>query len=230
MKNARFSSNGVSFKSQGSAPTMTRALTAPQINLEELFGSSSPERTRKSSSPRSNMLAPPPPRPFSFNDMDGSPVAPSNRASRPCRPKGKIRRTLSMFQNAEEVTKMDSDDHEMGSPNLDLVSPSKLAAGEKHMLPSFNVRDDPLRRITVDTMVDVLSGNYKEHYDELIVVDCRFAYEFEGGHIADAVNYNSIDVLEDEFNVQDGPRPEIEDKRRLIVFHCEFSAHRAPRM
>jgi M-phase inducer tyrosine phosphatase len=226
IKSARFASTGnVNFKSQSSIPTaMNRSLTAPQINLEELFGSSSPERTRKSSSPSRSFLAPPP-RPFGFGEMDGSPVSSSNR-SRPCRPKGKIRRTLSMFQDPAEVMTEDGE-VEMGSPRLELGCPT---TNEKQMLPSFTVRDDSLRRISVETMGDVLAGAYKDRYDELVIVDCRFDYEYAGGHINGAVNHNAIDTLETEFHVQDGPRPEIENKRRLIIFHCEFSAHRAPRM
>lgn len=238
-KTARFASSGnLNFgKAQSSGPgAMTRSLTAPQINLEELFGSNSPERTRKSSSPRNSFLAPPS-KDYGFGRMDGSPVAPNNR-SRPNKPKGKMRRTLSMFNDPAELEALpqfemppQDDDMMMGSPKQEAEAVHKVSAGERYLLPAFNVKDDPLRRITVETMGDVLSGAYKDQYDELIIIDCRFDYEYKGGHIDGARNLNGINTLEDEFNVQDDEnRPDIEPKRRLIIFHCEFSAHRAPRM
>ena len=61
-------------------------------------------------------------------------------------------------------------------------------------------------------------------YDEHLIVDCRFPYEFDGGHIAGAINVNTWDALESHFF--DNPRNE----KILIIFHCEYSAHRAPRL
>ncbi|ORZ08848.1 Rhodanese-like domain-containing protein, partial [Lobosporangium transversale] len=72
---------------------------------------------------------------------------------------------------------------------------------------------------------DVLDGKYKDKYDLLYIVDCRFPYEFEGGHIKSAVNVNTTDKLE-ELLLQ----PAITDKRVLLIFHCEFSCERGPRM
>ncbi|KAF9352623.1 cell division cycle- protein [Mortierella sp. NVP85] len=85
--------------------------------------------------------------------------------------------------------------------------------------------DDTTKRISPQTVVDVLDGNYKSHYDLLYIIDCRFPYEFEGGHIRSAVNINTIDKLE-ELLLQ----PAITDKRVLLIFHCEFSCERGPRM
>ncbi|KAK3825612.1 MAG: hypothetical protein J3Q66DRAFT_328156 [Benniella sp.] len=85
--------------------------------------------------------------------------------------------------------------------------------------------DDTTKRISPQTVVDVLDGNYKGHYDLLYIIDCRFPYEFEGGHIRSAVNINTIDKLE-ELLLQ----PAITDKRVLLIFHCEFSCERGPRM
>jgi len=55
-------------------------------------------------------------------------------------------------------------------------------------------------------------------------VDCRFPYEYEGGHIAGAVNVNTWDALESYF--LDTPR----QGKTVVIFHCEYSAHRAPRL
>ncbi|KAK5828804.1 Rhodanese-like domain-containing protein, partial [Linnemannia elongata] len=72
---------------------------------------------------------------------------------------------------------------------------------------------------------DVLEGKYKDQYDLLHIIDCRFPYEFEGGHIKSAVNINTTDEL-DKLLLQ----PATTDKRVLLIFHCEFSSKRAPRL
>lgn len=222
-----FPGTSASSSSSGSTITTTTA-AAPQIKLEELFSGASPEGKKAGSAGGRGFLAPPPPTPSLFSmggggDHDGSPIAALNRQTRPPsfqRPKGKVRRTLSMFEHAQDVMQEDAKDEE-GS-----LGPSPRAAdpGEGSYLPCFSVKDDPLRRITRETLCDVLDDRYHEHYDDFVIVDCRFEYEYEGGHISGAVNLNSIDTLEDRFFA----RPL--DRRQLIIFHCEYSAHRAPRM
>ncbi|KAF9958830.1 cell division cycle- protein [Mortierella alpina] len=85
--------------------------------------------------------------------------------------------------------------------------------------------DDTTKRISPETVVNVLEGKYTDQYDLLYIIDCRFPYEFEGGHIKSAVNVNTTDELE-ELLLQ----PAITDKRVLLIFHCEFSSERGPRM
>ncbi|ORY02241.1 Rhodanese-like protein, partial [Basidiobolus meristosporus CBS 931.73] len=76
-------------------------------------------------------------------------------------------------------------------------------------------------------LCDVLSGKYEGSYDKLIVVDCRFPYEYEGGHIQNAVNLNTKESLESHFF---GNSRATLNSRTIVVFHCEYSSHRAPRM
>lgn len=73
-------------------------------------------------------------------------------------------------------------------------------------------------------MIDVLDGKYGQCYDRSVVVDCRFEYEYEGGHIEGAVNYNDKEAL--ATNLFEGSPSE----NTLLIFHCEYSAHRAPIM
>ena len=91
-------------------------------------------------------------------------------------------------------------------------------------LPHFMSEEESLPRITKETMVDVLDGKFQECYNEAIVVDCRFEYEYNGGHIEGAVNVNSKEELAKK--LFDAPFSE----KTLLVFHCEYSAHRAPLM
>lgn len=94
------------------------------------------------------------------------------------------------------------------------------------LLPHFfqEGQPDSIPRIAKETLLDVLDGKYDEKYDQRMVVDCRFEYEFEGGHIDGAVNYNDKELLTSQLFEQSLPG------KTLLIFHCEYSAHRAPIM
>ena len=78
-------------------------------------------------------------------------------------------------------------------------------------------------RITGKTLCDMLSGVYDECFESLFIIDCRFKYEYDGGHIKGAHNINSPDDLIACFFQQI-------QQRALFVFHCEFSHNRGPQM
>jgi len=77
--------------------------------------------------------------------------------------------------------------------------------------------------ITPETMKDIIEGLFSPLFDKIIIIDCRFPYEFDGGHIKGAINITSIDTLLHKFF-----GGEIIG-RCCIVFHCEFSSERAPK-
>lgn len=93
-------------------------------------------------------------------------------------------------------------------------------------LPHFFLEGNPdsIPRISKQTLLDVLDGKYDSQCDTRMVVDCRFEYEFDGGHINGAVNYNNKELLTNHLfhNAASG--------KSLLIFHCEYSAHRAPIM
>lgn len=161
---------------------------------------------------------------FNSSSIEGSPVAPLQRRAGPtARPKPKMRRTMSMYDNIE---KLDSKGTIAPVPKLAPIadSPANRSLGEQHCLPCHTVKDDPLRRIKKSVLADVLDRKYTDHYDEHIIVDCRFNYEYQGGHVDGAININTTEALEKEFFTE--PRT----GNTLVIFHCEFSACRAPRM
>ncbi|VEU23223.1 DEKNAAC104362 [Brettanomyces naardenensis] len=71
-------------------------------------------------------------------------------------------------------------------------------------------------------------------FDELVVVDCRFEYEYQGGHIEGAINVSSKSELEEAFFpdkvINIPPLDFSNNSHSLLVFHCEFSSHRGPLM
>lgn len=96
-------------------------------------------------------------------------------------------------------------------------------------LPHFTPPNEPdsLPRISTETMVNVLNGQFDHLYDQRVVVDCRFEYEYTGGHIEDAVNYCEKELLRERLFSSDMPGG---TTNTLLILHCEYSAHRAPLM
>ncbi|AFM98112.1 Mitotic phase inducer phosphatase [Encephalitozoon hellem ATCC 50504] len=89
--------------------------------------------------------------------------------------------------------------------------------GEVFSLPTLGPgKSDSIQRISVDVAKQVIEGVYNIDY---LVIDCRFPYEFQGGHIVNAVNISSTKELGLLFR-----RP------KALIFHCEFSSIRAPRL
>lgn len=76
-------------------------------------------------------------------------------------------------------------------------------------------------------MVDVLEGNFNDQIDECIVIDSRYPYEYDAGHIRDAKNIFTKQKLYDEMFFKSNVS-EITAKRVIVIFHCEFSSERGP--
>lgn len=161
------------------------------------------------------------------------------------------RRTHSMFQDPKELMQEELDEEkEMVrrlslSPDVNNNVDSFLVSSDC-TLESFSVEGDPFRRIKRETLVQILDGQYSHYYDRHVVIDCRFEYEYDGGHIDGAININSKDRLEElltdeegilgnghnnnNMMMRPGKRGGDSRKRTLLIFHCEYSAHRGPRM
>lgn len=78
-------------------------------------------------------------------------------------------------------------------------------------------------------MAMLMDGAFQQQVSQFIVVDCRFAYEYVGGHIRNAVNLNTHGQLLSHFFHPNGTVPKVKSSS-VVIFHCEFSSHRGPRM
>ena len=123
-----------------------------------------------------------------------------------------------MFEHPGEILKDESATFASMDSIMD-VEPSHTLK-----LPHFNKEEELLPRITKDTMAKVLDGQYGEHFERSVIIDCRFEYEYEGGHIDGAVNFNDKEELAKKLF------QESSQGNTLIIFHCEYSAMRAPNM
>ncbi|EGE05519.1 M-phase inducer phosphatase [Trichophyton equinum CBS 127.97] len=228
------------------SPTMELSMAKSQQSLflsdtlqqSPIEPSGHPRRQNDPDSPsvaRSSTNGPPgPPRSRSSRALaqvpeNGSPsYGAMRRGSNPfSRPRKLSRRSLSMFEHPEDVLKDDKEDTTMhASTALQSITDMESSAPTL-TLPHFIPDDQPdcLPRIENSVLVDIIDGKYNDQFDNITIIDCRFEYEYEGGHINGAVNYNDKEQLAEKLFTEG----EMKEKTALI-FHCEYSAHRAPIM
>lgn len=100
-------------------------------------------------------------------------------------------------------------------------------------------------RISCDVVAQIIQGHGPAHlYSRVVIFDCRFPFEFEGGHLPGAINITGDDDIAavkwlfgaDEATTKPElpqllakldlfTRPDV-----LLIFHCEFSQQRGPRL
>lgn len=100
-------------------------------------------------------------------------------------------------------------------------------------LPIIDGRHNDLKSITAKTMRSLLSGEFDENIASYQVIDCRYPYEFVGGHIRGAVNLFTQDQIIDQLVKTKTEMPSItagDQKRHILIFHCEFSSERGPKL
>lgn len=94
-------------------------------------------------------------------------------------------------------------------------------------LPLTAGRHRDLKSISCHTLANLLRGEYKDSIAGYQVIDCRYPYEYEGGHITGAQNmYTPEQIL----SLMRQPVAPSGLKRNILVFHCEFSLERGPRL
>ncbi|CAL4116028.1 unnamed protein product, partial [Meganyctiphanes norvegica] len=88
-----------------------------------------------------------------------------------------------------------------------------------------------LTSISHDTLADLIKGNYSDKVNSFKILDCRYPYEFSGGHIKEAESWHTPQMVLDHLATQKGV-PALSpgnQKRDVLIFHCEFSVNRGPK-
>ena len=109
------------------------------------------------------------------------------------------------------------------------LSPGEELIGDNsgsHLLPVIHGSNPDLKSIEPLTLVRVLAGEFAQHIANLVIVDCRYPYEFKGGHIKTALNIWT-EELSFNFFLKSTYVP-TSDLRHVVVFYCEFSTMRGP--
>jgi hypothetical protein len=101
------------------------------------------------------------------------------------------------------------------------ITPRPFESNGLKLPKSENVTNaSDCNNISSDTMIRLMNGEYNSKY---IVIDCRYPFEYEKGHIKDAINCWLPKDLEDMFF-------KTPMKECILVFHCEFSQKRGPNL
>lgn len=87
-----------------------------------------------------------------------------------------------------------------------------------------------LKNISPDTLSRLMRGEFQNQVDKFLIIDCRYPYEYKGGHIQGAVNIYTREHLVKEFieSKAHAQNSTTTDKRKVLIFHCEYSAERGP--
>jgi len=96
-----------------------------------------------------------------------------------------------------------------------------------NVLPTIKTCHEGIQAISVKTVAELVEGKYQKQFDKVLVLDTRFPFEFEGGHIRGARSVLTPEAL-DELLFGDVSNMVI-NERTCIIVHCEFSANRGPR-
>ncbi|XP_052577517.1 M-phase inducer phosphatase 1 isoform X3 [Peromyscus californicus insignis] len=97
-----------------------------------------------------------------------------------------------------------------------------------YLFHTVSGKHQDLKYISPEIMASVLNGKFANVIKEFVIIDCRYPYEYEGGHIKGAVNLHMEEEVEDFLLKK--PIVPTDGKRVIVVFHCEFSSERGPRM
>lgn len=100
-----------------------------------------------------------------------------------------------------------------------------------HRLPLIeNGKHNDLKSISPETLSDLLNSKDVDSVDEIALVDCRYPYEYEGGHIAGAINIWEQQTMTSTFFGSNAMSSSSNTRPNIVIFHCEFSSERGPRM
>lgn len=99
-----------------------------------------------------------------------------------------------------------------------------------YCLPLVGGRHCDLKSIAAGTLRMLIQGEFAEHVSSFKVIDCRYPYEFAGGHIIGAVNLYTNELLLEELVKNAKIEVSNDQKRNILVFHCEFSSVRGPKL
>uniref|UniRef100_A0A2K6RRQ2 M-phase inducer phosphatase n=1 Tax=Rhinopithecus roxellana TaxID=61622 RepID=A0A2K6RRQ2_RHIRO len=138
---------------------------------------------------------------------------------------GKLRKGLHLKKTVSlcdiKITQMLEEDSNQGHLIGDF---SKVC-----VLPTVSGKHQDLKYVNPETVAALLSGKFQGLIEKFYVIDCRYPYEYLGGHIQGALNLYSQEELF-SFFLKKPIVPLDTQKRIIIVFHCEFSSERGPRM
>ncbi|KAH8409976.1 hypothetical protein KR009_003415 [Drosophila setifemur] len=138
------------------------------------------------------------------------------------------RKALSM-NDAEILSALDDEPELIGDLSRQCALPCLLTG----------IRHRDLKTISCETLARLIRGEFAEllgNKGGFEIIDCRYPYEFLGGHIRGAKNLYTRGQIQEAFPslaLKDGgevQQHQPEPQRHIFVFHCEFSSERGPKL
>lgn len=118
--------------------------------------------------------------------------------------------------------------------NVDNILPD---SSRLYSLPAIEDKRNPsLRSLSCHTLAQLIKGEFNHAVNSFRIIDCRYAYEFNPGHIRHAENWQHGEDEEflneflpkDPLSAPPAFLPGCQKKRDILIFHCEFSSQRGP--
>ncbi|KAH3758216.1 ADP-ribosylglycohydrolase family protein [Pelomyxa schiedti] len=124
--------------------------------------------------------------------------------------------------HSDESTTTNNTNADASSGNNNNMSvPSQSCIELRPSVPTVPGTECDIVCVTCETVASLM----REEPNKLVIVDCRFPYEFEGGHIENAVNLHTREQILEYFFDNNNKRVPSDV---VVVFHCEFSSKRGP--
>ncbi|XP_017056547.1 cdc25-like protein phosphatase twine [Drosophila ficusphila] len=134
-------------------------------------------------------------------------------------PVKKLQKKALSMNDAEIMSALGEEPHLIG----DLSKPCALPC----LITGIRHRD--LKTISSDTLARLIHGEFDQQLGSqggYQIIDCRYPYEFMGGHIQGAKNLYTRGQIQEAFPILTTNQ----EDRRIYVFHCEFSSERGPKL
>ncbi|XP_067656500.1 M-phase inducer phosphatase-like [Haliotis asinina] len=96
-----------------------------------------------------------------------------------------------------------------------------------HSLPTILGRHKDLKSVSPQTVSQLLAGRYADVISSYQIIDCRYPHEYEVGHIEGAENLHNQALITD---LVAGLQQSDATQRNILIFHCEFSSERGPKL
>lgn len=102
-------------------------------------------------------------------------------------------------------------------------------------LPLTAGKHPDLKSVSPSTLALLVKGHFQHIVENFKIVDCRYPYEYNGGHIHGALNlYTKEQIMDELLNTkikvcQEGQEQD-DSRRDILIFHCEFSSERGPNL
>ncbi|EPB70219.1 rhodanese-like protein [Ancylostoma ceylanicum] len=163
-----------------------------------------------------------------LSDVTNSPRLPhaeSPKSRKSFFAKPQMPRAASMYNNRKRCLHSNSLDHKRY--RFDNVAEEL----EKYHLETLTTNDSQaFRRIDARTLCQLMKSMSSEEFaKKYVLIDCRYPYEFNGGHIKGAINIYDTAKCEEVFFPSNSEHRE-EIHRRIPIFYCEYSQKRGPSM